>query len=531
MGGRPPWAGQRRVHLFRRAERFRGRIHRRGRAGRRGDLYAERRQILARVPDAPVPLGHGRPSLEPPQGRLRRRHRRGLSGGRQALRGDHGEDAGAVGDAARCRMGKGAGTAFHPSPSLQCAVPTRSFRSCATACNAWARRTRGNPAQKVSACAFAHPTRENREGCDMREDVIGRANVEDTEELRSYYRELEGLGAGALWTVANTIEPWAPKSDSEPLLWRYRDLKPHVLKSVDLVTPEKAGRRVIYLSTPKRRQDTPAVGWLYTGLQVMHPGEIASAHAHSASALRFIMEGTGAYTIVDGHKIKLEVNDFVLTPNGTWHEHGVSADGTACIWQDGLDIPLMNALEANFYAVHPDVQQPVGYPIDDMSNAWGGRGLKPSTGQRSKPYSPLFKYEWGPTYEALINYAKADEGSPFDGLMMTYVNPATGGQVMQTLGASVQMLRPGQRTKAHRHTGSFIYQAVKGQGYSIVGGKRLDCQERDIFCVPSWVYHEHANASESEDACLFCFNDLPVMQALGLYREEAFGDNGGYQPL
>jgi gentisate 1,2-dioxygenase len=365
----------------------------------------------------------------------------------------------------------------------------------------------------------------------MREDVIGRANVEDTEELRSYYRELEGLGAGALWTVANTIEPWAPKSDSEPLLWRYRDLRPHVLKSVDLVTPEKAGRRVIYLSNPKRRQYTAAVGWLYTGLQVMHPGEVASAHAHSASALRFIMEGTGAYTIVDGHKIKLEVNDFVLTPNGTWHEHGVSADGTACIWQDGLDIPLMNALEANFYTVHPDVQQPVGYPIDDMSNAWGGRGLKPSTGQWSKPYSPLFKYEWGPTYDALINYAKADEGSPFDGLMMTYVNPATGGQVMQTLGASVQMLRPGQRTKAHRHTGSFIYQAVKGRGYSIVGGKRLDWQDRDIFCVPSWVYHEHANASESEDACLFCFNDLPVMQALGLYREEAFGDNGGYQPM
>ena len=94
----------------------------------------------------------------------------------------------------------------------------------------------------------------------------------------------------------------------------------------------------------------------------------------------------------------------------------------------------------------------------------------------------------------------------------------------------MQMLRPGENTRAHRHTGSFIYQVAKGSGYSIIDGKRFDWKERDIFCVPSWAWHEHANASASEDACLFCFNDLPVMKALGLYREEAFGDNGGRQP-
>ncbi|MEA2985942.1 MAG: gentisate 1,2-dioxygenase, partial [Alphaproteobacteria bacterium] len=287
----------------------------------------------------------------------------------------------------------------------------------------------------------------------MREDVIGRANVEDTEELLSYYQDLEKLEAGALWTVANSIEPWQPKSDSEAILWRYRDLRPHVLRSVNLVSPEKAGRRVVYLANPSRRDKTAAVGWLYTGLQVMNPGEVASAHAHSASALRFIMEGSGAYTIVDGHKMTLGANDFVLTPNGTWHEHGVSAEGSPCIWQDGLDIPLVNALEANFYAVHPDLHQAVSYPVDDMSHIWGGAALHASTGEWSKPYSPLFKYEWEPTYEALLRYAKASEGSPFDAVLMNYVNPKTGGPVMPTMGASMQMLRPGEKTKAHRHTG------------------------------------------------------------------------------
>lgn len=157
----------------------------------------------------------------------------------------------------------------------------------------------------------------------FKEDVIGRANVEDTPELIEYYRDLEKYEAGALWTVANKIEPWEPKSESVPVIWRYSELREPVLRSVDLVTPEKAGRRVIYLNNPGRREVSAAVGWLYSGLQVMHPGECASTHRHSASALRFIMEGKGAYTVVDGHKMTLGANDFVLTPNGTWHEHGV----------------------------------------------------------------------------------------------------------------------------------------------------------------------------------------------------------------
>jgi len=366
---------------------------------------------------------------------------------------------------------------------------------------------------------------------NYREDIAGRANVEDTPELLAYYDQLETLQTGALWTVANKIEPWQPKSASVPVLWRYRDLREQVLRSVSLVTPEKAGRRVIYLNNPGRRDMSAAVGWLYSGLQVMNPGETASAHAHSASALRFIMEGTGAYTIVDGHKVTLGANDFVLTPNGTWHEHGVSADGSPCIWQDGLDIPLVNALEANFYIVHPDLRQATVYPVNDATGAWGNPGLRPAGQEWTKPYSPLLKYEWASTYEALTRYAGVTDGSPFDGILMNYVNPVTGGPVMQTIGASMQLLRPGEQTKAHRHTGSFIYQVAKGRGSSVIDGQRFDWHERDIFCVPSWAWHEHLNASEREDACLFAFNDLPVMHSLGLYREEAFGDNGGYQPI
>src|SRR3546814_3685592 len=86
------------------------------------------------------------------------------------------------------------------------------------------------------------------------------------------------------------------------MIWRYHDLREDVLKALELVSPEQAGRRVVYLENKGRADVVAAVGWLYSGLQVMAPGECASSHRHSASALRFIMEGQGAFTNVDGHK-------------------------------------------------------------------------------------------------------------------------------------------------------------------------------------------------------------------------------------
>jgi gentisate 1,2-dioxygenase len=365
----------------------------------------------------------------------------------------------------------------------------------------------------------------------MREDVIGRANVEDTAELDSYYQALEQENLYALWTVANKIEPWFPKSRSIATLWRYSELRPLVLKALDLVSPEKAGRRVIALENPTRKGFSTCVGWLYTGLQVTRPGEFTSAHRHAASALRFIMEGKGAYTVVDGHKIELNEGDFVITPNDSWHDHGVAEGGETTIWQDGLDMLLVNELEANFYAVHPDVRQKQSFPVNDLPSLYGGPGLLPGGGTWTKPYSPMMRYEWGPTYEALLKASLVSDGSPYDGILMRYANPLTGGPVMPTMGGNIQLLRAGESTRAHRHTGSIVYNVAKGKGYSVIEGRRYDWSEHDIFVVPSWALHEHCNLSATDDAVLFSFDDLPAMLALGLYREEFYPDNGGHQPI
>jgi gentisate 1,2-dioxygenase len=299
-----------------------------------------------------------------------------------------------------------------------------------------------------------------------------------------------------------------------------------------LVTPEEAGRRVIVLmnDSDAGRENTACVGWLFSGLQVMKPGEITPAHKHTASAQRFIMEGGGAYTVVDGHQVSLNKNDYVLTPNGCWHDHGVFEDGEVCIWQDGLDIPLMNSLETNFYAVYPEKTQDRQFNLDDSPNSYGGPGLIPVEREPwDKPYSPLLVYRWKDTKDALYNLSKSGEGSPFDGYILRYSNPVTGGWAMSTMGAHMQMLNPNHHTKAHRHTGNVMYNCAGGEGYSVIGGKKYNWKEHDIFCVPSWTWHEHVNTSKSEEAFLYSFNDFPVMESLGVFKEEVYKENNGYQ--
>ena len=217
---------------------------------------------------------------------------------------------------------------------------------------------------------------------DERDAMIGRSIVGDSAALAAYYGDLEAQNTGGLWTVANDIEPWEPTAHSVPVIWRNASLRPQVLRALDLVTSDEAGRRVVYLRNPKRREVSACCGWLFSGIQVMRPGERVTAHRHAASALRFVMEGVGAYTIVDGHRITMAPGDFIITPNGTWHDHGVAEDGEICLWQDGLDIPLANALEANFYAVHPELYQQSTHPSDDSSDTYGAPGLLPCAAVR-----------------------------------------------------------------------------------------------------------------------------------------------------
>src|SRR5262249_49440476 len=134
----------------------------------------------------------------------------------------------------------------------------------------------------------------------------------------------------------------------------------------------------------------------------------------------------------------------------------------------------------------------------------------------------LLTYRWETTLAALQRLAQI-EASPYDDVAPEYTNPRTGGHVLPTLACWIQMLRPGVRTRAHRHTSSAVYHVFRGQGYSVIDGQRLDWAQGDFLALPGWAWHEHANPGTAE-AILFSITDLPTMETLELYHEEVMGD-------
>lgn len=336
--------------------------------------------------------------------------------------------------------------------------------------------------------------------------------------LERFYAEIRPLDLGPLWTAKGLL-PEQPRSAAVPYVWRYEVVREQLMRAGELVSEEQAKRRVLMLLNPGLEGAAASTANLYAGLQLVLPGEIAPAHHHAAAAIRFVLEGEGAYTTVDGERAIMHPGDLVLTPNWTWHDHGNETD-VPMVWLDGLDIPLVNAVEANFFEVGENRQQEVTRPDNASSKLYATSRLNPAWVSWTKPYSPLFNYPWTETARVLEAVAGDEVGSPFDGVIFEYTNPDTGGACMPTMGCFVQQLAPGQHTDAHRHTTSTVYAVVSGNGATIVDGARLDWGPRDIFAVPGWAVHEHLNRASDEPAILFSFTDDPALRALALYREE-----------
>jgi gentisate 1,2-dioxygenase len=201
------------------------------------------------------------------------------------------------------------------------------------------------------------------------------------------------------------------------------------------------------------------------------------------------------------------------------------------LWLDGLDLPMVGEMEAQFYEPFAEEAQPIGKPVGDSERRYGIGQLRPTWEKWTGAYSPLLNYKWDRTEEALRRLAAVSSAgaSPFDDVAMEYINPHTGGPLMPTIACWIQLLRPGVRTKAHRSTGSAVYLAFEGRGSTVIDGERFDWRKGDLFVVPTWAWHEHASADG--EAILFSVQDTPVMQALGLFREQAYRERDGHQAV
>lgn len=335
-------------------------------------------------------------------------------------------------------------------------------------------------------------------------------------ELVAYSKEIGVQNLKPLWEAEHIQRPREPETIVQPVIWRYRDIRPILLRSGELVTTEQAERRVLALCNPGLEGQFWATRTLYAGMQLINPGEIAWAHRHTQAAMRFIVEGHGAYTTVEGEKVTLAPGDFVITPSWTWHDHGNEGDGPV-VWLDSLDTPLVQHLDSMFREDAPaGTVQDQTVPVDG-SAARFGRGLLPVDLDQGAANSPLAKYPYDRTREALEEMRKADEWDPCQGLKLRYANPASGDFVMPTIGTCIQLLPKGFAGAPYRATESVIYVAVEGQGRTTIGDAVFDWEPGDVFVAPGWTRYRH---EASSDAVLFSVTDRPVHLKLGLWREE-----------
>jgi gentisate 1,2-dioxygenase len=232
------------------------------------------------------------------------------------------------------------------------------------------------------------------------------------------------------------------------------------------------------------------------------------------AAFRFILQGKGAYTNVDGQKMVMEEGDLILTPQWAWHEHAHEGD-EPMVWIDGLDVPFIQSLQVISFQPYSKGRLPVTEGIDPGSYY----GMTRPVGDISRDYMPMLHYRWRDTYPSLQILARGS-GNPHDGVALEYVNPATGAPTLPTLGCWIQLLRPGERTKTHRHTSTSIYHAFRGAGTTMINGEPFHWEKGDTFIVPLWSWHQHVNRSPKEEAILFSMHDVPILKAFGLYREE-----------
>lgn len=353
-----------------------------------------------------------------------------------------------------------------------------------------------------------------------------------SEELLAFHEEIAKYNLGPLWDVIHEIITREPVETAVPYLWKWPVIRERVMKSGQLITPERGGeRRVVFLENPglkARGFRAAATQTLYVGIQLLLPGEIAPSHRHSQSAVRFIIEGNGAYTAVDGEKIYMERGDYILTPAWTWHDHGHEGS-EPMIWMDGLDSPFVQLINASFFEPHAEKRQPITKP-DNYSVKRYGVGMLRPLGDRHHGYpSPLAVYQWTHTWAALQNL-KAFDPDPFDGYAVQFINPANGQSADPRIDGVMQLLTPGMHTRAHRHLSSAVYHVVQGSGYTVINGTRFDWEKGDFLALPAWAWHEHVNTG-SEDAVLFSITDTPLMELLDLQRVQEWTEADGHQPV
>ena len=337
----------------------------------------------------------------------------------------------------------------------------------------------------------------------------------DKSAIEAFDAELAGRHIEGMWNVYSAPPSAEPRKSLVPCLWKWSDIEQDLRRAGDIVDlGPKEERRVLRLVNPGMQGRRATTQTLQMSYQLVKPGEIARAHRHTIAAIRFVVKGQGAFTTVEGEKFDMSPGDLILTPSWMFHDHG-NESSEPIVWIDGLDSPLVSYLGVGFFEHFAQERQ----LVRKSSEALYQQSVLLRPLQVGSAQALPLKYPWQATLNALYS-RQSDAGSPFDGVLLEYSNPATGSHTFPTLSCCIQMLRAGEKTQAHRHTSGAAYHVVRGEGTSFVGPAELRWEAGDCFVVPPWYSHKHENRSSKSDAILFSITDSPILESLGLLRTE-----------
>ncbi len=335
---------------------------------------------------------------------------------------------------------------------------------------------------------------------------------------QAYYERISKLDMAPLWKVMSALVPDEPVTRCKPVIWRYNDVKSLVMESGSLISAEEAKRRVLILENPALRGESRVTNTLYAGIQMIMPGEVAPAHRHVSSAIRFVLDGEGAYTAVAGEKAFMAPGDFVITANWAPHDHGNPSD-KPMLWLDVLDAPAVNFFETSFGEDFPSRMQETARRDGDSLSFYGSGvlpDLRPAETAAPMNRTPVINYTYARTRPIVERLRQEGGIDPRHGARVRYANPLSGGPVLPTMGAYLAMLPKNFRGEPYRSTDGTIFVCAEGRGATDVDGQVLEWSRNDVLVVPPWKRYAHRAAEQS---VLFSISDRPAQEALGIWRE------------
>ena len=285
-------------------------------------------------------------------------------------------------------------------------------------------------------------------------------NIEAMRE--EYYERIGKHDMTPLWKVMNSVVTKEPVTRCAPVIWHYDDIKRLVMELGGLITAEEANRRVLILENPALKGQSKATNTLFAGVQMILPGEVAPAHRHVSSAIRFVLDGEGAYTAVEGEKAYMAPGDFVITANWAPHDHG-NTSKQPMLWLDVLDFPQVNFFEASFAEEFESATQPTSRSDGD-SLAFYGSGVLPDGTPARPNSSPVINYTYARTRPIVERMMKAGDIDKRHGARVRYANPINGGPVLPTMGANLAMFPKGFKGEKYRSTDGTIFVCAEGRG-------------------------------------------------------------------